>query len=73
MIGRFFSVEMPFLLPTAAWTSCQNSQPLRKATRRLIIACSFASISPMSASCGIGSGLRARKYPTTGPLRTPTG
>src|SRR2546422_4670567 len=26
---------MPFLLPTAALTSCQNSQPFHEATRRL--------------------------------------
>jgi hypothetical protein len=46
LIARSLSSEIPSALPTAAFRSCQNSQPLRKATRRLIIAWSAASTRP---------------------------
>lgn len=44
--ARSFSSLIPSSLPTAALRSCQNSQPLRKATRRFTILCSLGSISP---------------------------
>ncbi len=44
--ARSFSSGTPSSLPTAALRSCQNSQPLRKATRRLIIVCNDGSMSP---------------------------
>ena len=43
---KSFSLLTPSSLPTAALRSCQNSQPLRNATRRLIIACKRASMRP---------------------------
>lgn len=45
-----FSSLKPSSLPTAALMSCQNSQPFKKATRRLTIACILESIKPEESS-----------------------
>jgi len=46
LIARSFSSATPRALPTAALISCQNSHRFKYATRRLIIACIFASTRP---------------------------
>ena len=57
-----FSVEMPFRLPTAALTSCQNSQPFHQATRRLSSALSVTGTRFVSCWSASHIPFAARKY-----------
>ena len=53
---------MPFRLPTAAWTFCQNSQPFHEATRRLSSGLSVAGTRVVSCERTANIVCAARKY-----------